>query len=69
MSMAIVTSSAARAADSLYYKTPSKGSTSGIIIGLCVVTLFSNLFGVRVCNMLMDRRTESILTDITADIR
>jgi hypothetical protein len=48
MSMATITSEAARAADSLYNKTPSKGSRSGIIIGLCIITLFSNLFGVRV---------------------
>jgi hypothetical protein len=49
MSMATITSSAARAADSLYNKTPSKGSTTGIIIGLCLITLFSNIVGVRVC--------------------
>ena len=49
MSMATMTSSAARAADSLYNKTLSKGSSSGIIIGLYVITLFSNLSSVRVC--------------------
>ena len=69
MSMATITSSAARAADSLYHETPSRGSTSGIIIGLCLITLFSNLFGVRVCIVLMDRMTESMLTTIMADIR
>jgi hypothetical protein len=52
--MATITSSAARAADSLYNTTPSKGSASGIIIGLCVITLFSNILGVRVCTTFGD---------------
>ena len=69
MSMATITSSAARVADSLYHETPSRGSTSGIIIGLCLITLFSNLFGVRVCIVLTDRMTESMLTTIAAGIR
>ena len=69
MSMATITSSAARAADSLYHETPSRGSTSGIIVGLCLITLFSNLFGVRVCNASGDRVTESMLTATTTDIR
>jgi hypothetical protein len=69
MSMATITSSAARAADSIYHETPSRGSTSGIIIGLCLITLFSNLFGVRVCIVLTDRATESMLTAIMTDIR
>jgi hypothetical protein len=69
MSMAAITSSAAQTADSLYHETPSRGSISGIVIGLCLITLFSNLFGVRVCILLTDRITESMLTVILADIR
>ena len=68
MSMATITSCAARVADSLYHETPSRGSISGIVIGLCLITLFSNLFGVRVCAVLTDRITESMLTVFLADI-
>ena len=69
MSMAALTSSAARVADSLYHETPSRGSISGIVIGLCLITLFSNLFGVRVCIIVLTHRiTESTLTVVLADI-
>lgn len=50
MSMCTLTAAAARAADSFLGIDPlSKASKTAIIIGLCVITLFSNVFGVKVC--------------------
>ena len=48
ISMATLTSAAARAAHDFGLERLSYKDQSGIIIGLCLITLFSNICGVRV---------------------
>jgi hypothetical protein len=48
LSMATLTSFAARASDTFQEQPLSKGKKAGIIVGLCCLTLVSNICGVTV---------------------
>lgn len=57
ISMATLTSAAARASDNFEEYSLNKGKTAGIIIGLCTLTLLSNICGVRVSTQLNNLTT------------
>ena len=57
ISMATLTSAAARASDNFEEHSPNKGKKAGIIIGLCILTLLSNICGVRVSTQLSNITT------------
>jgi yeast amino acid transporter len=52
ISMATLTSAAARASDNFQENSLNKGKKAGIIIGLCILTFFSNICGVQVSTQL-----------------